>query len=573
MRILFVTTAHNSLSQRLLVELTQRGHRVSVCIATSGDDMLPAARAYRPDLIVAPMLKTAIPEVLWRRYLCLIVHPGIEGDRGPSSLDWAISMGVERWGVTVLQAEAEMDAGPIWTTETFPMPREPQTKSSLYRAEVTEAAVRAVLTAVARVEDGRYSPRHLDATGPHTPGQARPTMRQRDRAIDWTGHSTWEIVRRVRAADSSPGVLTSIQGHEVYVYGAHAEGCLSGPAGQVIAQRHGAICVATADAAVWLTHARVKSAEHRYAGIKLPAAQVLRPAVHGVPHVDVAVDSPDDHATYRDIRYWERGRVGYLAFDFYNGAMSTTQCLRLLRAFRLAQARTTDVICLLGGRDFWSNGIHLNVIEAAPDPAHESWRNINAIDDLVLQILNARQLTVAGLRGNAGAGGVMLALAADRVYTRDGIILNPHYQSMGGLYGSEYWTCTLPRRVGAEQALALTTACQPVGTQAALDLGLIDAAFGADGASFERELQLRAGELAADKALPRLLAEKRRRRRADEQERPLAAYRAGELARMAENFFGPDPAYHEARHRFVHKIPDSVVPRPSAHAPSARRAA
>ena len=78
MRILFVTTAHNSLSQRLLVELTQRGHRVSVCIATSGDDMLPAARAYRPDLIVAPMLKTAIPEVLWRRYLCLIVHPGIE---------------------------------------------------------------------------------------------------------------------------------------------------------------------------------------------------------------------------------------------------------------------------------------------------------------------------------------------------------------------------------------------------------------------------------------------------------------------------------------------------------------
>jgi putative two-component system protein, hydrogenase maturation factor HypX/HoxX len=38
---------------------------------------------------------------------------GIIGDRGPSSLDWALLLGLERWGVTVLQAEAEMDAGPV----------------------------------------------------------------------------------------------------------------------------------------------------------------------------------------------------------------------------------------------------------------------------------------------------------------------------------------------------------------------------------------------------------------------------------------------------------------------------
>src|SRR5262249_38030273 len=158
---------------------------------------------------------------------------------------------------------------------------------------------------------------------------------------------------------------------------------------------------------VWLTHAKVHAREHRYAGIKLPAAHVLRRALRGVPHVEAATDGPRHEQTYRDIRYWERGRVGYLEFDFYNGAMSTNQCRRLLRAFRQAQARPTDVICLLSGADFWSNGIHLNVIEAAPDPALESWRNINAIDDLVLQILTARQLTIAGLRGNAGAGGVM----------------------------------------------------------------------------------------------------------------------------------------------------------------------
>jgi hypothetical protein len=53
-----------------------------------------------------------------------------------------------------------------------------------------------------------------------------------------------------------------------------------------------------------------------------------------------------------------------------------------------AHEASTRVIELRGGTDFFSNGIHLNVIEAATDPALESWRSINAIDDLVLEILN-----------------------------------------------------------------------------------------------------------------------------------------------------------------------------------------
>src|SRR5512144_3086294 len=91
MKILFLTSAHNSLSQRLLIELTERGHEIRVCVAATGEAMLAAVSREVPDLIIAPMLKIAIPEEVWSRYLCLIVHPGIEGDRGPSSLDWAIA--------------------------------------------------------------------------------------------------------------------------------------------------------------------------------------------------------------------------------------------------------------------------------------------------------------------------------------------------------------------------------------------------------------------------------------------------------------------------------------------------
>jgi putative two-component system hydrogenase maturation factor HypX/HoxX len=90
---------------------------------------------------------------------------------------------------------------------------------------------------------------------------------------------------------------------------------------------------------------------------------------------------------------------------------------------------------LLGGSDFWSNGIHLNVIEASADPAEQSWRNINAINDVVYEMINTMShLVIAGLRGNAGAGEAILALAADRVYAMSGVVLNPHYRSMGELY-------------------------------------------------------------------------------------------------------------------------------------------
>ena len=137
--------------------------------------------------------------------------------------------------------------------------------------------------------------------------------------------------------------------------------------------------------------------------------------------------------------------------------MHTKQCNRLKEAYLYIKSRPIKVIVLLGGTEFWSNGIHLNVIEAASSPADESWRNINAIDDLVLEIINTTsRLTVSALWGSAGGGGAMqMSLAADRIWARAGCVVSPHYKTMG-LYGSEYWTYLLPKRVGPDMAIELT---------------------------------------------------------------------------------------------------------------------
>ncbi len=136
------------------------------------------------------------------------------------------------------------------------------------------------------------------------------------------------------------------------------------------------------------------------------------------------------------------------------------------------------------------------------------------------------------MQGNAAAGGVMLALAANLVYARKGIVLNPHYKGMGNLYGSEYWTYLLPKRVGASRARELTEALLPVSTRTAQQIGLIDAAFEEDAASFRHHIRELAEELARSPRCAPMLEEKRHTRQVYEDRKPLQAYQEEELHEM-----------------------------------------
>ena len=245
--------------------------------------------------------------------------------------------------------------------------------------------------------------------------------------------------------------------------------------------------------------------------------------------------------------------MGFLSFSFPGGAMSTEQCRRLLDAYRAACARPTSVLVLGGERDFFSNGIHLNVIEAADDPAAESWANINAIDDLVEAVLTTTdRLVVSAVAGNAAAGGVMLALAADEVWCRSGAVLNPHYRLMG-LYGSEYWTHTLPRRVGPASADRLMREALPVSPASALRLGLVDRVVDCAPSDFSREVGGLAARLASLPATASRITAKKTELDRLESATPLAGFRERELARMRRTFDDQDAPYHALRRSFVQK--------------------
>ncbi|WP_313953128.1 hydrogenase maturation protein [Accumulibacter sp.] len=561
MRILLLCHAFNSLGQRLYSELGALGHLVSVEFDIADSVAEEAVDLFRPELIVAPYLRRAIPASIWGQHCCLIVHPGIVGDRGPSALDWAIQEGAKAWGVTVLQATGELDGGPIWASESFPM--RVARKSSIYRHEVTEAATRAVLKAVDRYATGGFVPTPLDGADASVRGRARPLLKQAERAIDWQRDVSALILARLNAADGFPGVADQLFGEPCHLFDGWPEDTLrGGTPGDVIAWRETAILRATVDGAVWIGHVR---RQQPATSLKLPATQVFAAHLATIPEAPL-VSEANNRApagrSWQDIRYEQAGAVGFLHFEFYNGAMSTRQCQRLRTAWQWATERPVSVIVLMGGRDHWSNGIHLHSIEAAESPADESWANINAIDDLAEAIIRSdRQLTIAALQGNCGAGGCFLARAADLVWARAGILLNPHYRNMGNLYGSEFWTYLLPARVGVEGARAIMHNRLPMSAVDGVAAGMVDACLTGDPDAFRIDVARRAAELAAAPDLAGRLQSKCARRQGDEAVKPLATYRAEELAELQRNFYGFDPSYHVARYHFVHKTPNSWTPR------------
>ena len=576
LRILLLCHSFNSLTQRLYAELRASGHTLSVELDINDRVTEEAVALFQPDIVLAPFLKRRIPASVWQSVTCLVVHPGPPGDQGPSALDWAVLQGESRWGVTVLQANGDFDAGPVWAHASF------QTRSAakgdLYRREVTAAALQAVTDAIQHFAQGhRTAPDAAPTPTPTPTPRWQPLMKQEHRYIDWAADDTARVLAKLHCADGQPGVLDALWGQACYLMDAHPASAAvlhefqERAPGELLAQRDGALLRRTRDGGVWIGQARLLAApsDAGAGSFKQIAAELFEHEAATLPQRPVPLQRADDE--WGELRYTEHGpegaRVGCLSFDFYNGAMSTGRCERLRAAWLAVCQRPTQVLMLMGGAGFFSNGIDLNSIEAAAHHAGDSaadasWRNINAMNDLALAVLQTTdRLTVSVLRGNAGAGGAFLALTADEIWAHDSVVLNPHYKNMGNLYGSEYWTYLLPRRLGVVGAKDLMAQRLPLLARSALAMGLIDHCDVQDRAGLDERCIARALALAGSYNWSERLAAKQAQRAEDEARRPLADHREQELARMHRNFYGFDPSYHVERHHFVHKLPHAWTPR------------
>jgi putative two-component system hydrogenase maturation factor HypX/HoxX len=519
-RVALLYTRFGSMAQAFWTTLRDDGHEVirpedlGFTPPLSADAMLAFAELAAPDVLFSPFLKEIVPAPVCQRWTTWIPHPGIRGDRGPSSLAWAILERQPTWGLTMVKAEPatdaeELDGGNVGAWREFSLSTD-ATMAEAYAQYVIPAAIacaRQILGQMATNPAYRGVP--LAECQPARVGYYRPPLRQKQLAFTWEDPAE-EILRRIRAAPY--GVQVELAGQLVNVYDAHGPEettWFQPPAGTIVAHRDGAVLVATGDGkAVWIGHAkRKRSAGGR--GLKLPAVAAVRAQLNGHPEsLSDPAHPPVDYQTYQVIRYRRRGPVGWIDARPYNGAASTTFCHRLLAALRYAADQGTTTIVMVGGPAAFNNGIHLGVIEAAADPCAEAWANINAIDQVADYVFNlsrgpSAQTTIAVLGGSAGAGGAVLSACFDHVIARPSINLNYHY-GLVGLPGSELRSLVLPLRTRdplvAEQLLA---DCLPISPATAQRLGLVDAIGPDDPAEFDGWAQEYAAAIAGERQAPR----------------------------------------------------------------------
>ncbi len=557
-----VVSAFNSLSQRVFCMLKEGGYDVSVEFALSAKAIREAFNSWKPDVILSPYLLQKIPEDIWSKVPVLILHPGPLGDRGPSSLDWAVIKQEEIFGVTLLQANEIMDGGDIWGYSYYNMPKN-RSKASIYRDEVTISAIELFKMALREFERD-FTP--LPQTNlKNIKWHIHNKMPQSIRAVNWDTDTTDDIIKKINSADNHPGVLDNIAGVKCYMYGASKEATLRGKPKEILAKRDGAICIGTTDAAVWISHL---AEPDRF---KLPSTYVLKNQIEGIKEHRIPLFVSPSLETFKEITFTKRDNIGYLYFDFYNGAMSSNQCIRLKYAIETLREEV-DILVLMGGKNFFSNGIHLAILQDSKKQGEDGWSNINAMNNLISTILYSDDiLTVASFGANAGAGGVFLGLACDIVVAKEGVVLNPHYKTIG-LSGSEYHTYTLPKRVGRKLAKSLTDNMLPISANYAKSIGMIDEVFKdyqVDIRDYEAVIDKKDYETQLHNYLKDIVENEDRyydmidakRENLEADDEIIQRCKEEELNRMYPEFWEKDSLFHKLRYEFIYKIPKEYAPK------------
>ena len=533
MKILLLISAFNSLSQAIYTKLKDKGYSVGVVFAINEQQTRREVEDYSPKLILAPFLKSFISKDIYEKYPTYIFHPGPIGDRGPNALEYALLNDTKEWGVVIFRANEIYDGGDIVAFSNFMVRR--TYKASLYRQEVIEASLKAL-------EDFFNNPKQMKQILNPLHLQFSQTMR----TIDWEKDNTQTIISKIYLSDSFPGVLDEIIGVKCYLFGAYKEERLKGDIKEVLAKRDGAICLGTKDGALWITHLKEP---HKF---KLPATYVLKDKISGIKEHRLSLIFDKSYETFYEIGVEKRDNVSYLCFNFHNGAMNSQQCIRLKYAFEYLK-ENSEVIVLIGGMDFFSNGIHLNILEDSKKQGEDGWSNINAMNDLIKSILEADEVvTVASLARNAGAGGVFMALACDYVVAKQDTVLNPHYKTIG-LSGSEYHTYTLPKRLGEELSNKLLSDALPISVEYAKKIGMIDKVI--QKSNYYEELHSFSSCVYNED----FIWEKQDR--IEEDKELMDQCKRKELEKMYSEFWEKGSKFHNLRQEFVYKVCPKETPK------------
>ena len=338
MHILLIASAFNSLTQRVHAELRDRGHTVAVELRAARRRRCgtPSAGTGR-DLVVAPMLKTAVPRDVWTaahlphrppgtRRRPRPVLPGLGRPGGRRVLGRHGPPGRRGDGRRRRVGHGRLPV-PSAARQERPVPRRGRRRGAGRRP----ARRRALRLRYVHAR-GRRTPRRRDQ------GPAATSARSTGGSTGRTD-PTETVLRKLRAADSQPGVRDELLGGEWFLHGGHPRGPAARPAGR--AARHpGRRGLPRHHRRRGVDPRTAPAPPRRGAGPPPSSCPPRWPSPAGSRHcrnVPAPLAPSDDRPPHLDRHpaTGRRGSVGFLSFSFPGGAMSTAHCRRLLDAYRV----------------------------------------------------------------------------------------------------------------------------------------------------------------------------------------------------------------------------------------------
>ena len=175
------------------------------------EDALLAQQALReaaPELMVVAAYGLILPRWVLElpRHGCFNIHASLLPRwRGAAPIQRAIEAGDARSGITIMQMDEGLDTGDMLLMHELPI-TEAHT-AALLHDELAEAGARAIVEAVARLEEGGLVARPQPEQGVTYAAK----LEKSESALDFARPAT-ELARRVRAFDPVPGASMQLPG-------------------------------------------------------------------------------------------------------------------------------------------------------------------------------------------------------------------------------------------------------------------------------------------------------------------------------------------------------------------------
>jgi len=199
----------------LRVAAQEKGLKVYQLKSLKSPDAIEAMKAADADIgIMAYVLQFAPQEfVNIPKHGTIQYHPSLLPKyRGPSSINWPISRGDTKTGLTIFRPNDGLDEGPVILQKETPIGPD-DTIGSVYFDRLFPMGVQAMLEAADLVVAGK----HREVVQDETRASYEGWFRDAEAKINWANHVDF-VHNVIRAANPAPGAWTTLAGKKVQIF-------------------------------------------------------------------------------------------------------------------------------------------------------------------------------------------------------------------------------------------------------------------------------------------------------------------------------------------------------------------